>query len=729
MNPTPQSSLGEREAVEARRQTETARVVVVDDNQLRASALAAALKGASDTIVVVTGPDNRAVRHELFPADLVLLALGGRQVSALATGAEAVQRNPYAEVIFYCDDPDAPEVSAAAVLGITRIVPAQSMAAWLARAGGCSRVAPICVGGGRDHRDRAGAADAGDLRAGRRAPAAADGRDAFSRELHPLPADPERKPARGGAPGRRPLPDHVRDDPQARHLDEVVSSAPRRARARVRWRRSRPLRAASPCVPSALASLTEIVGRRLVAPFLLAAAERLRGGRSPFRPPRAADAPAGAPPAPPPRRRAAGVTTCARWRSSASTAVRVASRSRSAEPPHRLRLGRGRGRRRRRARRHLGRARLDRARGEARRLDLRAAHEPRPPRRAPAQPGAPRRHADRAACKARNWTLNLAGRDPTLDRDGRHLRADARPSLPDRTVPDRGGNGRHLRRQEARPRRVRKGGRAQAAAPRVHRAARVPRSVFSRGEDLRHARSRQHRPRLRSGRVGRIAVHRHGVRARRRPAHIIRRAKLRRRELSPAAALHITLEVLAGLSYAHNRRTQAGASMAIIHRDVSPSNILCSVQGEVKLSDFGIAKAATHSSAFYRVRGKVGYMSPEQARSQPIDHRTDLYSVAVCLYEALTAERLFVGDLSTPADVIYAQTIVPPSQKRKGLPTALDVVLSTALSAESRRSLPGLGGVRRTRSGRSPTATACSIRRLSWGSTCDTSSERLRRSG
>ena len=135
MNPTPQSFLGEREAMESRRQTETARVVVVDDNQLRASTLAAALKGASDTMVVVTGPGSRAVHHELFPADLVLLALGGRQVSALATGAEAVQRNPYAEVIFYCDDPDAPEVSAAAVLGITRIVPAQSMAVWLAHAG------------------------------------------------------------------------------------------------------------------------------------------------------------------------------------------------------------------------------------------------------------------------------------------------------------------------------------------------------------------------------------------------------------------------------------------------------------------------------------------------------------------------------------------------------------------------------------------------------------------
>jgi serine/threonine protein kinase len=161
---------------------------------------------------------------------------------------------------------------------------------------------------------------------------------------------------------------------------------------------------------------------------------------------------------------------------------------------------------------------------------------------------------------------------------------------------------------------------------------------------------------------------------------IVRRAKLRRRELAPGAALHIVLEVLAGLAYAHMRRNADGASLAIIHRDVSPSNILCSVQGEVKLSDFGIAKAATHSSLFYRVRGKVGYMSPEQARNEPIDHRTDLYSVAVCLYEALTAERLFVGDLSTPADVLYSQPIVPPSEKRKLLPKALDVVLATALA-------------------------------------------------
>jgi hypothetical protein len=161
---------------------------------------------------------------------------------------------------------------------------------------------------------------------------------------------------------------------------------------------------------------------------------------------------------------------------------------------------------------------------------------------------------------------------------------------------------------------------------------------------------------------------------------IMRRARLRRRELSPAAAIHIVLDVLAGLGYAHTRKDANGASLNIIHRDVSPSNILCSAQGEVKLSDFGIAKASTHSSVFYRVRGKVGYMSPEQARNEPVDHRSDLYSLAVCLYEALTGERLFVGDLSTPPDVIYGQPILPPSKKKPALPRELDEVIASALA-------------------------------------------------
>src|SRR3954454_2962590 len=160
------------------------------------------------------------------------------------------------------------------------------------------------------------------------------------------------------------------------------------------------------------------------------------------------------------------------------------------------------------------------------------------------------------------------------------------------------------------------------------------------------------------------------------------RARRRRRALSPAAVVHVAIEILSGLSYAHGRRSGRGEPLGIIHRDVSPSNILCSAQGEVKLSDFGIAKAVTYSSVFYRVRGKVGYMSPEQARSQPLDARSDLFSLAVGIFEPLMGERLYTGDLQTPADVLYSQPIVPPSEKRKLLPRALDVVLSTALSPD-----------------------------------------------
>jgi DNA-binding NarL/FixJ family response regulator len=121
--------------VESHRLPGTARVVVVDDNQLRASALAAAIRPGADVTVAVTAPDGRPPEPDALPADLVLLALGGRNVGALATGAESVQRNPYTEVVFYCDNPDAPEVAVARVLGITRIVPAAQMVAWLSRAG------------------------------------------------------------------------------------------------------------------------------------------------------------------------------------------------------------------------------------------------------------------------------------------------------------------------------------------------------------------------------------------------------------------------------------------------------------------------------------------------------------------------------------------------------------------------------------------------------------------
>jgi serine/threonine protein kinase len=160
------------------------------------------------------------------------------------------------------------------------------------------------------------------------------------------------------------------------------------------------------------------------------------------------------------------------------------------------------------------------------------------------------------------------------------------------------------------------------------------------------------------------------------------RARLARNPLSPQAVLHVALEILAGLAYAHGRRAPSGAPLGIIHRDVSPSNILCSAQGDVKLSDFGIAKASTFSSVFYRVRGKVGYMSPEQATNQPLDARSDLFSVAVCIFETLTGERLFTGDLQTPPEEIYGQEIPRLAVKRPDLPTELEIIFEQALARD-----------------------------------------------
>jgi serine/threonine protein kinase len=105
-------------------------------------------------------------------------------------------------------------------------------------------------------------------------------------------------------------------------------------------------------------------------------------------------------------------------------------------------------------------------------------------------------------------------------------------------------------------------------------------------------------------------------------------------------------------------------------------------EGEVKLSDFGIAKAVTYSSVFYRVRGKVGYMSPEMARNQPIDARSDLFSLGVSIYETLIGERIYTGDLNTPPDKIYAQTVPSLEAKCPGLPLGLQPVLDRALAID-----------------------------------------------
>jgi serine/threonine protein kinase len=128
---------------------------------------------------------------------------------------------------------------------------------------------------------------------------------------------------------------------------------------------------------------------------------------------------------------------------------------------------------------------------------------------------------------------------------------------------------------------------------------------------------------------------------------LLREYAARRRRIAPALAAWIAHEVLDALDYAHNLLDEDGSQLGIVHRDISPSNVLLSVRGDVKLVDFGIARAKdpdrAHKSKTGTLKGKYGYMSPEQVIEQQVDSRSDLFSIGVVLAELLTGRRLFAA--------------------------------------------------------------------------------------
>jgi serine/threonine protein kinase len=152
-----------------------------------------------------------------------------------------------------------------------------------------------------------------------------------------------------------------------------------------------------------------------------------------------------------------------------------------------------------------------------------------------------------------------------------------------------------------------------------------------------------------------------------------------------AQACFVIMKVCEGLDYAHNKRDQSGRELNLVHRDVSPQNVLVSFEGEVKLIDFGIAKAAGKGSKTQAgiLKGKFGYMSPEQVRGLPIDRRSDIFSCGIVLYELLTGERLFVGesDFSTLEKVRNVE-ILPPSTYNRRIPDELERIVLKALSKD-----------------------------------------------
>jgi len=160
-------------------------------------------------------------------------------------------------------------------------------------------------------------------------------------------------------------------------------------------------------------------------------------------------------------------------------------------------------------------------------------------------------------------------------------------------------------------------------------------------------------------------------------AALLRKLKDEHRLVPLPAAFHIAIEIVRALDFAHQH--------GVVHRDVSPSNILISRAGEVKIGDFGIAVAAQpHKAAgpgARKVMGKWRYMSPEQTRGDTLDTRSDLFSAAVVLYELFTGEKLFPGDEAEDIIANIEKMVLPrASEKRAGLPSRLDEILAGPLA-------------------------------------------------
>ena len=160
------------------------------------------------------------------------------------------------------------------------------------------------------------------------------------------------------------------------------------------------------------------------------------------------------------------------------------------------------------------------------------------------------------------------------------------------------------------------------------------------------------------------------------------------RTLPIPAAVHIAIKLCHALDYAHRKTSLTGQPLNLIHRDVSPQNVLVSYDGLVKLLDFGVAKSnlACSETEAGIIKGKSGYMAPEQIRSERIDHRVDIFSIGVTLYEMLTGTRLFAGenDLQILEKVLMGQ-LQRPRKVNPDIPAELEAIVVKALRRNRNR--------------------------------------------
>jgi len=152
-----------------------------------------------------------------------------------------------------------------------------------------------------------------------------------------------------------------------------------------------------------------------------------------------------------------------------------------------------------------------------------------------------------------------------------------------------------------------------------------------------------------------------------------------------SAVTYLGVELCRALDYVHRRVGPDGQPMNLIHRDLNPPNVLLSVLGEVKVADFGIARAASRADVTRVgvVKGKPGYLAPEQAAGEQIDGRVDLFALGVTLHEALTGRRLFpIGDDAASLNAVFTMPIPKPSRLRPEVPAGVDQVVMKLLERE-----------------------------------------------
>jgi serine/threonine protein kinase len=167
--------------------------------------------------------------------------------------------------------------------------------------------------------------------------------------------------------------------------------------------------------------------------------------------------------------------------------------------------------------------------------------------------------------------------------------------------------------------------------------------------------------------------------------NLLKKLSRQRKFLPIEFAAFIAHETSKGLEYAHRKSDLGGHAYGIVHRDVSPSNVLVSYEGDVKIADFGIAKAESNA---YNTRdgvlkGKFEYMSPEQAEGIEIDHRSDIFSLGIILHEMLTGRRLFkTGNEAATLEKIKRGELQAPSALHTRVPEKLDRIVMKALSRD-----------------------------------------------